>query len=200
MVPGRFNSLVVLIYPTNSAPTWLIFLNPLPIHLGGNDLRDVMVGAVAPEEIPAMLGNIGGAVTTLYLQGARQFLVVNVADFGQVPSVQILDQILPQIGFPAIANALALGFNQGLVQLQAVLINLPGIDIRIFDLYTLFETILAAPGDYGLEVTDRPCLTPNIPPYVCKKPNEYLFWDGLHATKAVHQIMASKAAELLMEP
>lgn len=170
------------------------------IDIGGNDLRDIMVGAVDPDQIPIIINNIAGAITTLYAHGARQFLLVNVADFGQVPSVQILDQIYPQFDFPAIANQLASGFNQGLLQLQATLNNLPGADIRTFDLYSLLESMLDDPANYGLTETAVPCITPNLPPYVCEKPQEYLFWDGLHVTKTVHEVMASQAEEVLLKP
>lgn len=170
------------------------------IDIGGNDLRDIMVGAVDPDQVPIIISNIAGAITTLYAHGARQFLLVNVADFGQVPSVHILDQIYPQFNFPIIANQLASGFNQGLLQLQVALNNLPGADIRIFDLYSLFGSILDDPANYGLTETAVPCITPNLPPYICEKPQEYLFWDGLHVTKTVHEVMASQAAETLIKP
>ena len=170
------------------------------IDIGGNDLRDIMVGAVDPDQVPIIISNIAGAISTLYAHGARQFLLVNVADFGQVPSVQILDQIYPQFNFPAIANQLASGFNQGLLQLQATLNNLPGADIRTFDLYSLLESMLDDPANYGLTETAVSCITPNLPPYICEKPKEYLFWDGLHVTKTVHEVMASQAEEVLLKP
>ena len=170
------------------------------IDIGGNDLRDIMAGAVAPDQVPVIISNIAGAVATLYAHGARQFLLVNVADFGQVPSVQFLDKIYPEFNFPVVANQLASGFNQGLLQLQTTLNNLPGADIRVFDLYSLLDSMLDDPSNYGLTETAVPCITPNLAPYICKKPKEYLFWDGLHVTKAVHEVMASQAAETLMKP
>lgn len=179
---------------TESSPNTLFI-----IDMGGNDLLDVMAGVVDPEQLPVIINNISGAITTLYVHGARQFLLVNVADFGQVPSVQILNQIYPQFNFPVIARHLAMGFNQGLLQAQAVLNNLPGIDIRTFDLFSLFDSILADPHAYGLTETALPCITPNSAPFVCKKANDYLFWDGLHVTKVVHEVMAVEAAGVLLE-
>ncbi|OUS09196.1 hypothetical protein A9Q90_03895 [Gammaproteobacteria bacterium 54_18_T64] len=197
--PCRFNLSDQLLtylndFSESSADTLFI------IDMGGNDLRDIMVGAVAPDQVPIILGNIAGTITTLYQHGARNFLLVNVADFGQVPSVQILDQILPQYNFPVIAKQLANGFNQGLLQLQANLNNFPGMDIRIFDLYSLLESILEDPAAYALTETAVPCITPNSPPFVCKKANDYLFWDGLHVTKVVHKVMAEQATGVLMAP
>jgi outer membrane lipase/esterase len=37
------------------------------------------------------------------------------------------------------------------------------------------------------------CLTPNIAPFTCQNPDDYLFWDGIHPTKAGHSILAQEA-------
>ena len=42
-------------------------------------------------------------------------------------------------------------------------------------------------------------LTPNEPPFACKKPDEFLFWDGIHPTKSGHAILAEEAARLLLQ-
>jgi outer membrane lipase/esterase len=46
------------------------------------------------------------------------------------------------------------------------------------------------------ERTDA-CITPGIPPFTCKRPDTYLFWDGSHPTKAAHEIIAEAVAQLL---
>ena len=74
------------------------------------------------------------------------------------------------------------------------------MDVRIFDANALLTTIIDNPDDYGIEVTDVPCVTPNVPPYKCTDPGSYLFWDGIHPTKAVHKVMAYDAAEVLFTP
>ena len=185
--------------PVVSADTLFIF------DLGGNDLRDALIGLLyglpAEPTITGAITKIGNAIGTLYYQGARQFLLMNVPDIGKTPAVQILDSIYPDVPIAAIATGLTDAFNFQLLNLQGNLMNLySGMDIRTFDAYTLLNSIISNPDDYGIEVTNVPCVTPNIAPYKCTNPDTYLFWDGLHPTKAVHKIMAHDAAEVLYTP
>jgi outer membrane lipase/esterase len=36
-----------------------------------------------------------------------------------------------------------------------------------------------------------------VPPFICSNPDQYLFWDGLHPTKAVHAIIARQVEAFL---
>jgi outer membrane lipase/esterase len=38
---------------------------------------------------------------------------------------------------------------------------------------------------------------PNDPPFSCRHPERFLFWDGIHPTKAAHGILAEEAARVL---
>jgi phospholipase/lecithinase/hemolysin len=44
---------------------------------------------------------------------------------------------------------------------------------------------------------EKACVTPNAPPYDCRTPEDFLFWDGIHPTKAGHDIIAQEAAYVL---
>jgi phospholipase/lecithinase/hemolysin len=39
-------------------------------------------------------------------------------------------------------------------------------------------------------------VTPNVPPFACQNPDDLLFWDGIHPTKAGHAIIAQQIASL----
>lgn len=163
------------------------------IEIGGNDVRDALVAAAVGEDPAPYLSNalasLGNGVGTLYAYGARQFLLMNVPDLGKLPAVRGLG---PAAVFGG--GALSAAFNSNLGQLRNYLAAvLPGSDIRILDAYTKLNAIIADPAAYGLANVTDACVTPAVPPFKCKKPDTYLFWDGIHPTKAVHEVLAQEA-------
>jgi phospholipase/lecithinase/hemolysin len=179
-------------FPKTSPETLIV------IELGSNDVRDVL-DTGNQGIIGAALGNIGITIGTLYGDGARKFLLVNVPPIGKTPAVKMIDAMYPDFDVANSANLLSAGFNLGLGGVQVGLSALPGIDIRILDVFTLLNEIIAAPESFGIVNTVDPCVTPAEPPFACAKPDTYLFWDGIHPTKAVHGIVAQRAAEVLAE-
>ena len=100
-----------------------------------------------------------------------------------------------------LAGMLKDGFNQGLAytlgQLSEPQLGLPGVQIAPMDVSSLMVNIIASPTDYGLANVTDACVMPNTPPFVCKKPNTYFFWDGIHPTKVVHGIIKKLADDTL---
>jgi phospholipase/lecithinase/hemolysin len=89
---------------------------------------------------------------------------------------------------------LASGYNAGLTQtVQGLVALLPGIDVRILDIRTTLDQVVANPGAYGFVNATDACVTPNQPPFKCATPDSYVFWDGAHPTKAFHAIVAQRA-------
>jgi len=169
------------------------------IEMGGNDIRDAFVAYAAGRDGGAILraANVSIAVTIqrLYAAGARLFLVWRVPDIGLTPALRTLDRVSP--GAAQFAGLVTQGFNAGLDGVVAQLSALPESDIARLDAYGLIRRLVDRPDDFGLANVTDACLTPEIAPFACDRPDQFLFWDGIHPTKAVHAITAQEAAQAL---
>lgn len=173
----------------------------MAIEIGGNDVRDALIAAALYGQDPTpyiqnALTSVADSITQLYANGARNFLLLNVPDVGKTPAVLILDQGFP--GIAGFADTLSQAYNAGLAQAaQGLSLALPDIDIRILDVYSTLNSVVAQPGAYGfVNVTDA-CITPGQPPFACTKPDTYAFWDGVHPTRALHAIVAQQAIDVV---
>ncbi|HBE92222.1 MAG TPA: GDSL family lipase [Gammaproteobacteria bacterium] len=185
--------------------------NPLyVVFIGGNDVFDAIM-ALSTDSTGGLstvvLGNAVTSVSTeivkLYMAGARNFMVMNVPDLGVTPAMKVADAAFP--GAIAAASFFTVQYNSGLGMALDVLENstqapiLPGINIVRVDINKAIGDIIADPEHFGLiNVTDT-CVTPNTPPYACRHPDKYLFWDGVHPTKATHAILAAEVERALAD-
>jgi outer membrane lipase/esterase len=179
-----------------SAPANALYV----IEMGGNDLRDALVAAaqtgnpaaaftIAQDAVDA----INDQVMRLYVAGARNFLVWNAPDIGLTPAI---NRDPMAAGF---ANKIAQFFNGNLQLRLSQLATMPAIRITLFDVYAKLNTVVAEPQLFDLRNVTSACITPDVPPFACKKADDFLFWDGIHPTKAGHAILAEEAARLLRQ-
>jgi phospholipase/lecithinase/hemolysin len=75
--------------------------------------------------------------------------------------------------------------------------GLPGIEIVLFDAHQKLDDIVGNPAGFGLTNVTTACITPSVAPFVCRTPDTFLFWDGIHPTQAVHTILAQEAWQLV---
>lgn len=146
--------------------------------------------------------NLSGAVQSLYNVGARNFLVVNLPNIGDTPFANFLDGFAP--GASSQLNNFTTAHNFLLEQkLNTLTSSLSGIDITTLDANSLFLNITTKPSQFGFTNVNNSCLVNFQPIFrfdgVCNNPNEFVFWDDIHPTAAVHQLIAEIAIDTLEE-
>lgn len=170
------------------------------VYLGSNDARDALAalatdpsGATSAMILQAALGAIRDNLLVLRAAGAHRFLVPNVPNLALVPAVRLQGPAAQ-----AAAQWVATSFNDGLATLLNGLEASLGMEIVRVDVFALLNEVAATPAAFGLTEVEAACITPNtrIHPY-CARPDSYLFWDGIHPTRAGHGILAARAGVAL---
>jgi outer membrane lipase/esterase len=167
------------------------------VEMGSNDIRDAFqiyaTGGDGGPILAAALGSIASNIQRLYVAGARDFLIWAAPDVALTPAIRSLP--------PAAQALMALvtqGFNGNLAGLLGQLsAALPGVSLARLDVYQLLNAIVLNPPAFDLTNVTRACVTPNIPPFTCKYADGFLFWDGIHPTKAGHAILARETGVVL---
>ena len=167
------------------------------IEMGGNDIRDAFqvyaFGGDGGPILQAALGSIATNIQRLYAAGATQYLVWLPPNVGLTPAIRSLG---PAAG--GLATLLTSNFDAALTQiLDQLPAALPGASFARLDANQLLSAIVAQPSAFGLTTVTTACVTPNIAPFTCSHVDEFLFWDGIHPTKAGHALVAEEAARVL---
>lgn len=169
------------------------------IEMGSNDIRDAFqiyaTGGNGGFVLAQALGSIATNIQRLYVAGAREFLVWVAPNIALTPALRLLPPAAQ-----GLAAILTQSFNGNLTGMLAQLsAALPGVTFTRLDAYQLLNEVVAYPASFGLSDVTSSCVTPNVAPFTCRHAREYLFWDGIHPTKAGHAILAAKAAQILPE-
>ena len=164
------------------------------IWIGANDLFDALealqvdsTGTASLQIIQQAIGATAESMQLLWAAGAREFLVLNLADPALTPYVRSLGPLAQ-----GASTQLTAAYNGALAQVLTSLGALPQIQIRQFDVDAFLHTVASSPGRYGLRDVQHPCLTFGVATNaVCADPDRYLFWDGIHPTRAGHFLISS---------
>jgi cholinesterase len=150
--------------------------------------NDYLGGGRTSPAIP--IDRIGSAITSLYGQGARNFLIPNLPDLGLLPI---------NLGSPTQAaglNAITQAHNNGLTALlPSLLSQLPGSQITLLDVNQLFRDVTTTPAAFGFTNIQTPCFASATA--VANNCAGDLFADAIHPTTAAHQLIAARAIALL---
>jgi phospholipase/lecithinase/hemolysin len=164
------------------------------IEMGSNDIRDAFqiyaTGGNGGPILPFALGSIAANIQRLYVAGARQFLVWAAPNVAMTPAIRSLPPAAQ-----GLATSLTQAFNANLAGVLAQLsAALPGVSFARLDAYQILNAIVADPTAFDLTTVGTACITPSIAPFTCTDAEAFLFWDGIHPTKAGHAILARQAA------
>jgi phospholipase/lecithinase/hemolysin len=169
------------------------------IEMGGNDIRDALAAYASRRDgapiIQEAVLSISRSIQELHRAGAREFLVWRAPNVGLTPAIRTLERLFP--GATQLATQITQAFNAGLDGAVAQLAGLPDIRIVRLDAYALLNDLVTYPSAFGLTNVTTACVTPNVPPFTCERPDEFLFWDGIHPTRAAHTLIAQEAASVL---
>jgi phospholipase/lecithinase/hemolysin len=135
---------------------------------------------------------IAADTVALASAGGNHFLWLNLPPLGQVPSFNDNPNLLDRILGKAAANDAALIFNAELAADAAFLKLHYGIEIKIVDTHSLFNSIASHPGKFGfVNVKDAAWCGPDgLATCASNNPNQFLFWDGEHPTTAANAVLA----------
>lgn len=142
---------------------------------GANDIFNGNSGATAANNVAAEIQALAGA-------GGKYFMWLNLPPLGDTPAAMAQGSTAVLV-----ANAQSAAFNTTWASDIASLDSLPGVQVIGVDVNSLFNSILANPGLFGLTDVTHPSQGSAV------DPNQYLFWDALHPTTAGDALVANLA-------
>jgi outer membrane lipase/esterase len=138
------------------------------------------------------IANISTTITSLAGGGAKTFLLLNLPDLGDTPELLSTNNPAAIAGFSNLTSA----FNSGLAAAVPGLESSLGINIFLLDVFGIAKELRNNPGSFGFtNTTDSALLTNNV-----ANAGQYIYWDSVHPTARVHDIIAQRAAQLIPEP
>jgi phospholipase/lecithinase/hemolysin len=166
----------------------------ITLEIGGNDVRDALFAAAANQDpapyIENAIKSVGDTLYALYMHGARQFLVLNVPDLGKTPAVRMIP------GASGSASLLTNIFNENLLTVLRSINKLPGSTVKVLNIKGKLDDVIQHADDYGFTNATEACIKPNQAPFQCDNPDGFVFWDGIHPTEAMHEIVAQQAMSI----
>ncbi len=159
---------------------------------GGNDVRDLVGSVDAQRTIDRRLGDLGVFLDNLVASGATSILIPNLPDIGSIPEFRGTSD-------SASATDLTVYWNQGLASLTADLMLNDGLNIFSFDVFGVFNDILADPAAAGFVNATDTCRSVAFFGLVersCRDADRFVFWDDVHPTTAAHRQLALNAFSL----
>lgn len=165
------------------------------VQSGGNDfLQNSGLGTNDPAwsvVVSNAVVNLTNALDVPYGDGAREILVLNLADIGRVPFFSVYPA-----GYSIYVDSKVAAFNaQFASTVSTVMQRDPGLRIYVADTYRLTSNIISAPVSYGFTISTIGALQDSsLANKSFTGPGaNYVFWDPVHPTTKGHAQIAALA-------
>ncbi len=178
-VPGLLAQLKSFTATNSSADPNALYI----VWAGANDYLGGGTDSTTP------VNNLAIAVKSLSAVGAKNILVVNLPDLGKLPGTRTSQR---SDSLNNLTNKHNSGLAASLKSLRQQLSS--DINITYLDVHSLFNQVINTPEKFGFTNVTNPCLSKGS---ICKHPNQYLFWDGIHPTTAAHKLFVELAFSAL---
>ncbi|CAL1388447.1 unnamed protein product [Linum trigynum] len=147
------------------------------------------------------------SIKEMHRLGARRLVVVGVPPLGCMPLVKTLRGGEEQNKCVEAINQVASSFNSKIKANLALLHRTLGIKDAYVDCYAVLQNALSTPQTYGLAETAKGCCGTGTIEYgdtckglsTCEDASKYAFWDAVHPTQKMYQIIADEAIKSLSE-
>jgi hypothetical protein len=163
------------------------------VWAGANDLFDGETNVGVP------IGHVVSALESLAARGARQFLVPNLPILGRIPNYN-RDAVASK-AFDTLSHQYNGAFETAIESLAA---RQPQATFYRLDVGEIFSSAVTNPAAWGLANWFDPAapgLNPGAIFYnesrIVPNPEQYLFWDKIHPTAAVHAILGDFAKRVV---
>ena len=160
---------------------------------GSNDFLGLLAatgGAPDPLDVANtaldVISNLNTAIATLYGAGARNFLLPLLPDIGAAPLVQ-----------DPLVSATVADINLLLLQSYQDLFTLlgdPDLKFTLFDTYEAQRNLMP-----GFANSTEACFDA-LAGTLCTNPDDFFFWDDLHQTAKVSELLGVQLLNLVPEP
>ena len=155
------------------------------IWAGANDFLSLTTDPT--QAVTNAVTNISSAIATLAGLGAKEIIVGNLTDLGATPLSIASNNV-------ANARAISIGFNTALNQALNNLEPALNIDLTLVDIFGLSTAVQANPANYKFTNITQPLITATNP----VDPNQYAFWDTVHPTTRLHQLVTDTFENTLL--
>jgi phospholipase/lecithinase/hemolysin/cyclophilin family peptidyl-prolyl cis-trans isomerase/Ca2+-binding RTX toxin-like protein len=155
------------------------------IWAGANDFLNIPSDIT--QAVTDAVNNIGSAITTLAGLGAKEIVIGNLTDLGSLPGI-IADNNVDN------ARAISIGFNTALTQALNNLEIALNIDLVLVDIFGLSTAVQTNPTNYKFTNITQPLITASN----LVDPDQYAFWDTIHPSTRLHQLVTDTFENILL--